>query len=664
MRTRSLSAPTRPERARGLAPPARPRRAAAEAPPRPAGEGLSLDGMAERAARWGHRFEGDAPAAPAARASAAAPQPIQRMFGAFHPSAYGQGGGGDAERRRQARQRRIEALRARVPAPAPERPLALVPYVGGGALAPVPHQAPAEPARIAVAPEVLEAERHRFHQLLRGAHSDRGGTDAEFIRIHRQYQERMRELQAHPQPEPEAPREPLALMAPEPVAPVPRPLALPPPLPLAPVADRADPPPPRARDEIRIEPAHGADAPAHGRRDGAAAPLLPPAVHPPAPRGASLSSSVGEMLDRWSPSPAVTDPNLLQIPEAVFGPGGKLPSSVTASGQTQAAFGGAALGGTGMQLAGSIYTVGRSIHTLASGEAGPRERKAAAVDLGEGIVNTAGSGSSVAQSGINLAGSAVPHAASVAGTVLGGVSGFAGTGIGSWWLAKHGRRAVSSGRRYAALSGLESEVARRGRPALSVNDDEEALHVPLLSRARPLPTSPQAQAFLGYARRKNRNQTLRAGLGALSGGLGAAAGAAGIAALFGATAATPVGWGLAAAGAAVGLGLGAWKLGQWARRKYQTAKLGGQGSWGAFKSIFTRGKTRLQNEAFAHGMTAEQNPFGQAEHHARWLAGSVERGEEGSAEILRALNLDRPDFHRATPEEKVSRIKHRLRSSG
>ena len=654
-----------------------------EVSPGPAGEGLSLEGMAERAARWGHRFEGDAPAAPAARAgaSAAAPQPIQRMFGAFHPGAYGRGGGdGDAERRRQARQRRIEALRARVPAPAPERPLALappanpglalVPYVGGGALAPVPHQAPAEPARIQVAPEVLEAERHRFHQLLRGAHSDRGGTDAEFIRVHREYQARMRELQARPQPEPEArqsevPREPLALMPPEPIAPVPRPLALPPPLPRAPVADRADPPPPRARDEIRIEPARGVDAPAHGRRDGAAAPLLPPAVHPPAPRGASLSSSLGEMLDRWAPSPAVTDPNLLQIPEAVFGPGGKLPSSVTASGQTQAAFGGAALGGTGMQLAGSVYTVGRSLHTLASGGAGPRERKAAAVDLGEGIVNTAGSGSSVAQSGINLAGSTVPHAAAVASTVLGGVSGGAGGVIGSWWLAKHGRRAVSSFRRYRALKGLESDVARRGRPALSVNDDEEAMRVPLLARAAPpLHASPEAQAFLGYARRKNRNQTIRAGLGALSGGLGAAAGAAGIAALFGATAATPVGWGLAAAGAAVGLGLGAWKLGQWARRKYQTAKLGGQGSWGAFKSIFTRGKTRLQNEALQNGMRAEDNPFGQAEHHARWLAGSAERGEAGSAEILRALNLDRDEFHGATTDEKVKLIKHRLRSSG
>lgn len=366
------------------------------------------------------------------------------------------------------------------------------------------------------------------------------------------------------------------------------------------------------------------------------------------------------MLDRWAPSPGVTDPNVLQIPEAIFGSSGKLPSSMTASGRTQAAFGGSALAGTGMQFLGSTYGVVKNAMTLAGGEAGPRERKAAKVDLAESSVNAVSSGSSVAQSGINLAGSAAPHAATVAGGVLGGASGIGGTAIGTWWLAKHGRRAASAAGRWNALRKLD-----RPQPAAPI-DEEEAAHRPLLGA----PLSEQEQSFVQYARRKNRNQAWRAGLGALSGGLGAAAGAAGIAALLGASAATPVGWGLAAAGAGVGLGLGLWKLAQWGRRKYQTAQLGGRGKWDSFKSIFTTGKTQLQNEAMANGMRADQNPFGQAEHHASWLADRLEHEgdhrSETTTQLLRALDLEKHDatLRGADRNEKLKLIRHRLRSSG
>jgi hypothetical protein len=357
------------------------------------------------------------------------------------------------------------------------------------------------------------------------------------------------------------------------------------------------------------------------------------------------------MLDRWAPSPGVTDPNVLQLPGTLTGSGTPLPGSVISNGPATTAIGGASALGSGMQFAGSLYGIGRSIHTLANNPSS-RDARAAGVDLGEGVVNTVGSGSSAASSGIGLAGSSASHAATFAGGILGGVSGFAGTGIGTWWLAKHGRRAVSSARRYRALGQVQGAAipAPPGAPGGA-----------LLAHA---PLSANAAAFRDYAQRKNRNQTIRAGLGALSGGLGAAAGAAGIAALFGATAATPVGWGLAAAAAGIGLGLGAWKFGQWARRKYQTARHANLGKWDSFKAIFTRGKTSLQNQALAAGMTAAQNPFGQAEHHANWLLGSVGRGEQEGQDLLNALKLNHAGFHGATPADKLKLIKHRLRSSG
>jgi hypothetical protein len=370
------------------------------------------------------------------------------------------------------------------------------------------------------------------------------------------------------------------------------------------------------------------------------------------PRGASLGSSLDEMLGRWAPSPAVTDPNPLQMPSLATGSGTPLPS---VQGATQTAFTGTSVAGSGMQFLGSAYTLGKSIHTLAGDRATPRERKAAKVDLGESVLNTAGSGAGVAQGGLSLAGSA----ASTAAGVLGGVSGGAGAAVGTWWLAKHGRRAVSSFRRWWNLSKVGHPDQRGERQGLlgSVN--------------APQDLSQEGTDFLSYAKRKNRNQTIRAGLGALSGGLGAAAGAAGIAALLGATAATPVGWGLAAGAAAVGLGLGAWKLGQWARRKYQTARLGGQGRLKSVLSIFTRGKTRLQNEALEHQMNQQvpqdvaqaRNPFGQAERHASWLVDNT-HSNEGQA-LLRALNLhNHNDFLQGDRNARIKLIQHRLRSSG
>ena len=90
--------------------------------------------------------------------------------------------------------------------------------------------------------------------------------------------------------------------------------------------------------------------------------------------------------------------------------------------------------------------------------------------------------------------------------------------------------------------------------------------------------------------------------------LGATGSGFGIAAALGVLSATPVGWALAGAGAAVGLGLGTWKLFKWARKKYKTAKelrkakgdrqgLSGFGS--DIKSIFWRGKSKIGNELLA-----------------------------------------------------------------
>ena len=95
--------------------------------------------------------------------------------------------------------------------------------------------------------------------------------------------------------------------------------------------------------------------------------------------------------------------------------------------------------------------------------------------------------------------------------------------------------------------------------------------------------------------------------------LGATGSGFGIAAALGVLSASPVGWALAGAGAAIGLGLGTWKLFKWARKKYKTAKelreakgdrqdgalarLSGFGS--DIKSIFWRGKSKIGNELLA-----------------------------------------------------------------
>jgi len=244
-------------------------------------------------------------------------------------------------------------------------------------------------------------------------------------------------------------------------------------------------------------------------------------------------------------------------------------------------------------------------------------------------------------------------------TGLGRVAGPLGLGLSSFGLVQSARRGISAQKRLAGLKAVKGGL-----------------------------TSQEAKDFLRHAKTKNRKQRTRSALAALASGLGIGAGALAVAGL----AASPVGWGLAAGSAAIGLGLGAWKLKNWVRNKYRAAKIArgvDKSGFGqdkrtktkAFFDVFRKSEKTLQNEAQPHLGQGAKNPLGQGAHYSQWLAdrarAATERArrplvlteeqvdqDRETAMLLDALRLGKKKKYASEEEAGPKVIAHKLRSGG
>lgn len=304
------------------------------------------------------------------------------------------------------------------------------------------------------------------------------------------------------------------------------------------------------------------------------------------------------------------------------------------------------LSGLGIQSISSLFTLYEGIKKLTSKKTSRREKKAARFDVAESSVSGINTGSGLAQPFVNAA----------AASALGGAVAGSGALIGAWWLGKFGRRAASAWRRFRSLGTLSKSLKTEKR--LPESDIGHRLR----DLRKDYDARQEALKFVQYARSKNRHQSSRAGLGSLIGGLGLAGSGATIAGLLGATAVGAAAWPLGIAAATLGLGLGAWKLGEWGRRKYQAAKLGGKSTGKALLSILTRREESLRQEARDKNPN-EIFPFDHAKNHAEWLVEHLDTPM--GQEVLKALNLvGHADFEEGDRETKIELIQHRLRSSG
>lgn len=213
---------------------------------------------------------------------------------------------------------------------------------------------------------------------------------------------------------------------------------------------------------------------------------------------------------------------------------------------------GMGLAGTGASLVGGVARTVVGARGIKGGRAKRHAAGADASQVREGAAQERGGRAGVFSGVVTTTTTSITTGTTVAGwagragqaaTVAGATGGGIGAAAGVVGVGLHTRKGLKARHRYKALKGLKDYIT----------DDE-------------------LKAVRAYAAHKNNKARFIQGAQAAGGALNVGGGVAGVVAATaaGATLATPVGWGLAAGGAAIGLGAAGYFIG---RRLYKDRQI-------------------------------------------------------------------------------------------
>lgn len=205
---------------------------------------------------------------------------------------------------------------------------------------------------------------------------------------------------------------------------------------------------------------------------------------------------------------------------------------------------GMGLAGTGASLVGGVARTVVGARGIKGGRAKRNAPGADASQVREGAAQERGGRAGVFSGVVTTTTTSVSTGTTIAGwagragqaaTVAGATGGGIGAAAGVVGVGLHARRGLKARHRYKALKGLKDYI-----------------------------TDTELQAVRAYAAHKNNKARFVQGVQAAGGALNVGGGVAGVVAATaaGATLATPVGWGLAAGGAAVGLSAAGYFIGR------------------------------------------------------------------------------------------------------
>lgn len=213
---------------------------------------------------------------------------------------------------------------------------------------------------------------------------------------------------------------------------------------------------------------------------------------------------------------------------------------------------GMGLAGTGASLVGGVARTVVGARAIKGGREKRNAPGADASQVREGAAQERGGRAGVFSGVATTTTTSISTGTTIAGwagragqaaTVAGATGGGLGAAAGVVGVGLHTRRGLKARHRYKALKGLKAYI-----------------------------TDPELKAVRAYAAHKNNKARFVQGVQAAGGALNVGGGVAGVVAATaaGATMATPVGWGLAAGGAAIGLGAAGYFIG---RRLYKDRQI-------------------------------------------------------------------------------------------